>query len=421
LSFSFIHTADLHLDAPLRALALRDAGLAEQVGTASRQALSRIIDLCIDEQVAFLLIAGDLWDGTASTRTPRFLHQELQRLTDAGIRCCIIRGNHDPVTRSLGELDPPPGVVRFGARPGTERLELDGHVVAIHGLSFREAQAPESLLPRYPAPIPGAFNIGMMHTSLDGSPGHDRYAPCSLHDLQATGYDYWALGHIHKRSEHPGRTTVVMPGSPQGRDINEGGDRSVTLVRVSDDGSMALEQHVVAGLRFERCPIDCSGLTSRDELIDRIGTTLRDLAARPRLESHLVIRILLQGTTPLAWQVARDLDLLTPELREMTRDHGLWLDRLVNELDGRAVEAAARGRLPHDLVQGVLHDMIDDPGVLAQVEAEVQVIIKALPAELRDMLGEEGEAFSAACHDLLREGTPIVLASLDGEGGPDAA
>ena len=86
MSFRFVHTADLHLDAPLRAIALRDPDLAQQLGVASRTAFSRIVDLCIDEQVAFLLIAGDLWDGAhSSTKTPRFLKQELLRLEAAGI------------------------------------------------------------------------------------------------------------------------------------------------------------------------------------------------------------------------------------------------------------------------------------------------------------------------------------------------
>ena len=108
LAFRFIHTADLHLDAPLKAMALRDPGLAAEIGTASRTAFSRIVDLCIDEAVAFLLIAGDLWDGDfSSTRTPRFLKEELLRLDRAAIRCFIIRGNHDALARQTGELEAP--------------------------------------------------------------------------------------------------------------------------------------------------------------------------------------------------------------------------------------------------------------------------------------------------------------------------
>lgn len=138
------------------------------------------------------------------------------RLQGAGIRCFIIRGNHDALARQTGELELPDNTHLFGGRPSTVELEVDGQSIAIHGLSFRDPHATESLLPRYPAPKPGVFNIGMMHTSLNGSPGHDNYAPCSVADLEAHGYDYWALGHIHRRAEHLGRATIVMPGIPQG-------------------------------------------------------------------------------------------------------------------------------------------------------------------------------------------------------------
>ena len=150
-------------------MALRDPGLAAEIGTASRTAFSRIVDLCIDEAVAFLLIAGDLWDGAySSTRTPRFLRQELLRLDQAGIGCFIVRGNHDALARQTGELEAPASSVVFPGRARTVELDLDGHAVAVHGLSFRETRAPDSLLPQYPAPKAGAFNIGILHTSLNG-------------------------------------------------------------------------------------------------------------------------------------------------------------------------------------------------------------------------------------------------------------
>ena len=63
MAYRFVHTADIHLDSPLRSLALRDPDLAELIGNASRQAFRNIIDLCIDEQVDALLLAGDLYDG----------------------------------------------------------------------------------------------------------------------------------------------------------------------------------------------------------------------------------------------------------------------------------------------------------------------------------------------------------------------
>lgn len=414
MSFRFIHTADLHLDAPLRAIALRDPDLANAVGAASRTAFSRIVDLCIEEVVAFLLIAGDLWDGQhSSTKTPRFLKQELLRLNAAGIRCFIIRGNHDALARQTGELDLPENTVLFGGRPSTTELDLDGHQIAVHGLSFREPHAPDSLLPRYPAPKAGAFNIGMMHTSLNGSPGHDNYAPCSLSDLKAHGYDYWALGHIHRRAEYLGRATIVMPGIPQGRDIGEAGSTSVTLVDVADDNAVTLEQRSVASLRFDRVTLDCSGIDEWAALLTGLEREIRLAGQNPRSAEHLVIRPVLHGITPLAWRIARDQDRLTEEARAFASSAGVWIDKL--ELRISSAEDAttlAGAHLPAELVRAVLEDLPGDPGLTVAMTNAAQELLRDLPADLRDILGQDEADLVARCQELLADGTPIILAGL---------
>ena len=416
MSFRFVHTADLHLDAPLRAIALRDPDLAQQLGVASRTAFSRIVDLCIDEQVAFLLIAGDLWDGAhSSTKTPRFLKQELLRLEAAGIDCFIIRGNHDALAKQTGELDLPANTHLFGGRPATVDLDLPGHRVAIHGLSFREPHAPESLLPRYPAPQPGAFNIGMMHTSLNGSPGHDNYAPSSVADLDGYGYDYWALGHIHRRAQHVGRATSVMPGIPQGRDIGEAGAASVTLVSVGDDNRVTLEQRSVAALRFDRIPLDCSDLTDWSDLLARLQSALRQLGDAPRAEEYLVVRPVLSGVTPLAWRMIRDHDRLTEEARSFA-PAGIWIDKLELQVSAPGdMPASADMDLPGDLVKMVLQDLPDDPGLRVAIADAAQELLRALPADLRDILGQDQADLARLCQDLLAEGTPAILSRLTTE------
>lgn len=414
LTFRFVHTADLHLDAPLKAIALRDPDLAREVGVASRTAFSRTVDLCIREEVVFLLIAGDLWDGAySSTKTPRFLKQELLRLKAAGIRCFIIRGNHDAMARQTGELELPDNTVLFGARPGTVEIEVDGQQIAIHGLSFRDAHAAESLLPRYPAAQAGAFNIGMMHTSLNGSPGHDNYAPCSVSDLDAQGYDYWALGHIHKRRTDIGRATIVMPGIPQGRDIGEDGPASITLVTVGDDNAVTLEQRSVACLRFDRVDIDCSGLEDWPQLLGVLEQVVRQAAQSPRSEDHLVIRPVLHGITPLAWRMTRDLDRLTEEARAFAAAAGIWIDKL--ELRVSAAEdlsALAGANLPDDLVRVVLRDLPKDAGLNAALLASAQELLRDLPPDLRDILGQDQAELERYCAELLTSGTPVILSRM---------
>lgn len=386
---------------------------------ATRRSFSRLIDLCIEEALDFLLIAGDLWDGSySSTKTPRFLKQELLRLREAGIRCYLIRGNHDAMARQTGELDLPDNSHLFGRKAGTELLEIGGQQIAIHGLSFHEISAPESLLPLYPPPRPGAFNIGMMHTSLNGSPGHDNYAPCSLSDLQAQGYDYWALGHIHRRSEFKGASTIVMPGTPQGRDIGEAGETTVTLVSVGDDLSVTTEARPVACLRFERLELEISDIVDWPALLTRLDQVLRAEGRKPRDAEHLVLRLVLRGTTPLAWRITRDLDRLSEEARAFAGAAGLWIDKITPDLAAPAGEAAAGSDLPAELVRNVLQELPQDPALQAALASAAQELLRDLPPDLRDLLGEDEASLADRCQQLLTEGAPLTLAAL-AEGGRD--
>ena len=418
MTFRFVHTADLHLDSPLRSLALRDPALQTAVGVATRSVLTRIVDLCLAETVDALLIAGDLYDGDqVSMKTARFLQQELLRLDAAGIATFIIRGNHDAMSRITRELVFPPTVTVFGARATTK--VIDGVLpVAIHGLSFAKPQAPESLLGQYPAAVPGAFNIGLMHSSLNGAPGHDVYAPCPMADLQGAGYDYWALGHIHLRSVHQGRATVVMPGIPQGRDIGEAGEKSVTLVTVSDQGAVTLKARVLAPLRFDRVMVDAGPATDWADLVARLGQGVRE-ARRQTTEEYLVLRPRLAGTTPLAWRILRDLDLLQAEAVSVAEGLGaVWIDKIETVTEGGA--AAMPGGLTAEIVQG----LPQDPAILAAADREIDELLKALPKELRTLLGDSDADTAAARDRLLARGVAEVLARLGsghGSGQGEAA
>ena len=339
------------------------------------------------------------------------------RLQGAGIRCFIIRGNHDALARQTGELDLPDNTHLFGGRPSTVELEVNGQPIAIHGLSFRDPHAPESLLPRYPAPKSGAFNIGMMHTSLNGSSGHDNYAPCSLADLVAHGYDYWALGHIHRRAEHLGRATIVMPGIPQGRDIGEAGPASVTLVSVAEDHAVTIEQRSVACLRFERIMLDCTGVTEWAELLSSLEHAIRAAGQAARSEDHLVVRPVLHGVTPLAWRMTRDMDRLTEEASAFAATAGLWIDKLELQVakGGDAVGDAGT-HLPAELVQTVLTELPRDPALAAALQAAAQELLRDLPADLRDLVGQNEAELAGHCQDLLANGAPLILGGLTLDG-----
>jgi DNA repair exonuclease SbcCD nuclease subunit len=414
MPYRFVHAADIHLDSPLRSLALRDPELAEIIGNATRRAFAGIIDLCLTEQIDALLLAGDLYDGDqTSMKTARFLAEQLRQLHDANIKVFIIRGNHDALSRITKELVFPDSVTLFGGRAGAievERANTD-FPVTIHGLSFAQPHAPDSLLDRYKQPTRGAVNIGLMHTSLAGAPGHDNYAPCSIADLDNSGFDYWALGHIHKRSVVRNRCTIVMPGMPQGRDIGESGAKSVTLVTIVDDRSIHVEERFTSIAQFESVPIDLTGIETWEAMVGIIAKKI-GLARDDVKSEHLVARLHFTGTTPLAWRIRRDRDLLKEEAAHRAFVIGKsWIEKV--EIDCRAAgaEASANADPVIELRRLINQEIVRSDAYRTEIAAIAVELRNQLPPECRDFLGSEG-SFENVIDALGVDGAEDVLASM---------
>ncbi len=414
MPYRFVHTADVHLDSPLRTLALREPALADLIGGATRRAFTTIVDLCLAEKVDALLIAGDLYDGEqTSMKTARFLADQLRRLHEAEIPTFVIRGNHDAESRITRELTLPDTVSVFSGPAEVVRLAAGALDVAIHGVSFAQKHAPESLLSKFREPVPGAVNIGMLHTSLGGSPAHDRYAPCTPADLHGTGFAYWALGHVHQRSVDQDRATIVMPGNPQGRDINEAGPKSASLVTIDDGRKIAVEERLTSVAEFRRVRVDLSGAEDFRQALKRIEAALE--AERGAVASeHLVARLTLSGATPLAWRLRSDADTLEEEARRIGADLGrIWLDKI--EL--RCTELSAETRASADPVAELRLLMESEVAHSKAFRDEFQAIAEELRGHLpqgsrEDLFGADAEAFAEALAGFAREGAEDVLAHL---------
>lgn len=418
MAFRFVHTADIHLDSPLRSLSLRNRALADLIGDSTRQAFVAIVDLCLAEQVDALVIAGDLYDGDqTSMKTARFLASQMQRLGQAGIPVYVIRGNHDALSRITQELILPPSVKVFSGRAEVVEIERGGLAVAIHGLSFARPQAPESLLPKFRPPLADRINIGLMHTSLDGAPGHDVYAPCRLVDLQASGFDYWALGHIHQRSQHDGRTTVVMPGMPQGRDINEAGRKSVSLVTIHDDRRLNVEERSTSIAEFARVAVDLSGADNWFDAVEAIEKAAA-LARTQSTSDHLVARLSLTGRTPLSWRLRRDRDLLLAEAEQRAEGiGGTWVEKIeiATEPPSDAVSSSSADPVV-ELDALMRDDVFRRHAVREEIRRMVKELRDDLPPESRGFTGADEEAFEAFVDRLLAEGGSDVIARLRTDG-----
>jgi len=340
-NFTFLHAADLHLDSPLRGL--DPAAPTMRIRRATRDALINMVDFALNQQVAFVLLAGDLYDGNwHDWHTGQFLMQQLGRLTRGGIEVVAISGNHDAESVLTKRLTIP-GLLPTD-KPDTRRLERAP--VAVHGQGFAQREVNTNLALGYPDPVEGLFNIGLLHTAC-GSSAHDNYAPCSVEDLMQRGYDYWALGHVHTPDVLCRDPWIVFPGNLQGRHINEEGPRGATLVTVKDGRVASASHQPLDVLRWQRLAVDLTGAQGWDDVLTRAGVLLNSasLAADGRL---LVVRVILTGACPTHALLMESPDTTLNEVRAAAAGFAgtddLWVESVIVETQPELDLAALRAQ-----------------------------------------------------------------------------
>lgn len=381
--FKFVHTADVHLGSPLRSMAARDKQLARRVQGATIKAFEAIVDLCLDESVDALLVAGDLHDGyQKSMSIAAKLRAQLKRLQAANIPVYMIRGNHDSMSTVQNEVDLPDNVFVFGAKD--KPISLNNGQIVIHGVSFKSRTAAESLLPKYTPPIPDAINIGLLHTSLAGSSAHDVYAPCSVSELANFGYDYWALGHIHTHEIHNTNPMVVMPGIPQGRDIGEHGPCSVTLAEFDHDRNCITQQCMVGSAQFEKISlsIDEDKYSNSNDLADLVFEKLEKLLSEIE-PLDLIARVEINASGPFLYKLHRDKLYLEELLFELTAPNdALWLES-IHIVEDRSTSENNQSSVGLRELYELIGQSPENALVLEQAREELAQLVRKLPSELK--------------------------------------
>jgi DNA repair protein SbcD/Mre11 len=385
----FVHAADLHLDSPLQALSRQEPRQVERMRRAAREAFERLIDLCIDQAAALLVIAGDLYDHDCpNMQIAVFLRKELRRLQEKRIRCVIIKGNHDAANKITSALALPANTHVLSEREAETVVFDDLPVrVAIHGQSFRPGPVPENLAASYPAPLAGCYNIGLLHTSLAGTADHDRYAPCTLEELVSRGYDYWALGHIHRRAVLSRDPYVVFPGNLQGRHAKESGSKGCYVVDVDDAGRTASAAFVALDVvRWQRAEVDLKGRRSEAEMVEGLRGALQDMH-RQSDGRAAAVRIVLTGRTPLYQQIERRPHRLRQtalELAEEIAGEDMWIEKIRNDTTPPADGPAIRDEM-HDLLV-IMQEIAGHAGQIGPLLAkELDALRVRLPGELKEL------------------------------------
>jgi len=331
----FVHCADLHLDTPFRGLADVVPEVAAELNEATFKSYDNIIDLAIQEQVDFVVIAGDIFNSKDRSLRAQFRFRDgLKRLADHGIQSFVAFGNHDPLSGWSHTLEWPELAHRFGGK-GVDVCEVvrGGQVVAtVHGISFAREAVTEDLASQFSAPGDGVPAIAVLHSNVGGQPGHDNYAPTTVEALSSKGFDYWALGHVHMhRVLREAGPAIVYPGCSQSRQPNETGAKGCCVVTLGDDTRPDIRFVPTDTVRYYK------GVANIDncESIDAIQRTVVEACRIASEESEgrrLVARLSLLGRTALHGELTHGSALR--DLFESTRDDlssrdpWTWLEKL---------------------------------------------------------------------------------------------
>ncbi len=388
----FIHAADIHLDSPLTGLsAYRDAP-TDLLRTATRDAFSMLVTEAIDEAVDFIVIAGDLYDGSwKDYNTGIFFSREMGRLNAAKIPVYLIYGNHDAESDMTKKLSLPANVHVFSSnKPLTFHLpELK---VALHGQSFKHAATTNNLAVAYPEPIAGWLNIGVLHTALEGYKEHPSYAPCSVAELTAKGYDYWALGHVHEHAVLKEDPWIVFPGNIQGRHIRETGPRGAVIVTADEGGIVSVERLFTDVLRWYLLDVDVGSAVDLIECVRLVRRAFEKLIDDDPSTKPLAIRIILSGRSAAHGELFGEEAHLRAEILGLAASlagERIWVEkvRLATSPALDAADIRARADAIADL-QILLEAAPSDPTLLASLSEDLRYLVDRAPHELSDLLPE---------------------------------
>ncbi|MCH8047442.1 MAG: DNA repair exonuclease [Planctomycetes bacterium] len=423
--FKFIHSADIHLDSPLKGLEKYEGAPVDEIRGATRRALENLVQLAKNEQVDFVLIAGDVYDGNwKDHNTGLFFYRQMMELRNANIAVYLISGNHDAANKMTKSLRLPEN--RDGSAMRLSSIEpetvkssrLDELGVAIHGRGFAKRDEMGNLAVEYPLAVAGHYNIGLLHTSLSGLEGHEPYAPCSIDDLKSKDYDYWALGHIHSPEVMCNEPHVVFSGNIQGRHIREDGKKGCYVVTVDEKHGANLRFEPLDVFRWHTLDINAEGAASAEEVVIRfsveLGKLLQNNDALP-----MAVRVIVSGNCDAHRLIGADPRRWEAEMRAAALDVSLgsvWVERVKwrtspeKPLDGDTLTDGPLG----DLLERLKHCESDDEK-LDELSSQFDDLRKKLP---RDFWDENNKFMAETSRDWLRETLkqvdPLLVARLHG-------
>lgn len=277
MTIRFFHTADLHLESPFKGSFQLPNQIAEELRGSTFKAFSRVVDRALKERPDFVLIVGDIYDGENRSLSAQYnFQQQLERLNSERIPVVISYGNHDHLSGSWTRLSLPENVYEFTEEVDVHTLIIRGQKVHIHGFSYGQRHVEQPMIELYPKKMDDDIHIGMLHGSVDTDSEHAVYAPFTISQLVEKQYDYWALGHIHKRQVLSQEPPIIYSGNIQGRHRKESGEKGYYDVELSSEDCQFTFQETTV-VRYMEHIIDCSSVNHATELLELVERELNVL------------------------------------------------------------------------------------------------------------------------------------------------
>ena len=278
----FVHIADMHFDAPFTTLS--DKGnLGEKRRIEQRNIFKKVIEYIKRNHIEYLFISGDLYEHQYVRRTTiEFINNLFKEIKETQI--FIAPGNHDPylIKSYYNTYEWSENVHIF--KSDLEKIKLDD--VDIYGYGFDDFYCPEVNLKNLEIENPDKINILVIHGTLDGSNNEEQqYNPISKKILEEKGFDYVALGHIHKNNFSKDRK-IIYPGSTISLGFDELGEHGMIVGKINEYESN-LEFVKLDDTEFVELRLECTMIGSVEELIEKINNI--------ELEENKLYKIILTG------------------------------------------------------------------------------------------------------------------------------
>ncbi|MBO1264707.1 metallophosphoesterase [Proteiniclasticum sp. SCR006] len=284
-----MHVADVHLGSEVATVPEKQEARKKELLRTFR----RITQLCKEEKMDLLLIAGDLFEG--ANVDPQIAASVKTYLAEVPARVFISPGNHDYVAMDspYAEEDWPDNVTIF--RGKMERVVLPDLKTAVYGAGFESTYVRRSLFdPKLPVERE-YLNLCVVHGDLVSENQESDYHGITPSVLSGSGMDYVALGHIHLRSsiEKAGSTWYAYPGCPEGRGFDELGEKGVYMGTISRE-KMDLQFRPLSQRMYLVEEMDLSEVQNEIEAEKKILALLKE-RYRESFEKHFY-RIRVKGT-----------------------------------------------------------------------------------------------------------------------------